>query len=334
MSRCRTKFIVLLLGFLVLRVAFPRDPFKFQHIVQGAEGFSVSINNQSLSSVLRELSQYHCGNLVLNDPPKRRASLYLDKVSCSDLLKNLASAFGVELIRQEKSTSLVSSKQAETIRKRILDKLNRNKQIKIQAAIVIMDNQAVKSLGFNLLVPLNGHAAPVKQIIQSTINLNKLGLTIEALEKKGQAKVLSKPELTTLLGKTAVVESGEEIPYQEISESGDSRVRFKKAVIRLMVTPNLNDEGKVDLKLVVNQDKATPNLINGTPSIETHKVETEVLASNNETIVLGGLFELYRSGQHSRNPVLGALPLVGGLFTKHNNHTQQHQLLIFITPSW
>ena len=189
-----------------------------------------------------------------------------------------------------------------------------------------------------LNVDLPAAIASVKQTPSFGIALAKLGndvfldLELSAIESEGKGEVISSPRLVTANQHEALIESGEEIPYQEATSSGAAAIAFKEAVLRLRVTPQITPDHKIIMTLQVNQDSVSPQTVLGVPIILTKKIETNVLVDNGQTIVLGGIFLQNKSKSVDRVPFLGELPFVGALFRNTNHTNKQEELLIFITP--
>jgi len=158
-----------------------------------------------------------------------------------------------------------------------------------------------------------------------------LDLELMALEKEGLGKIVSSPRLVTSDQHLAYIESGEEIPYNESTSSGAAAIAFKKAVLRLEVTPQITPDDHVLLDLKVNQDSRGPPT-GSTVSINTRELQTKVLVANGETIVLGGIYEQTTTKSTVRVPFLGRLPCIGWLFKSENNLDTRKELMIFVTP--
>jgi type IV pilus assembly protein PilQ len=160
-----------------------------------------------------------------------------------------------------------------------------------------------------------------------------LDLELSALQTTGDAKIIASPRLITANQKDAIIESGEEIPYQEAASSGATAVTFKKAVLSLKVTPQITPDNRVILSLKVNQDKPGPDAGLGVPSIDTREIQTQVLVNDGQTIVLGGIFQKAISNTIERVPFLSDIPVIGHLLFQHTvRATRQTELLIFVTP--
>ncbi len=116
-----------------------------------------------------------------------------------------------------------------------------------------------------------------------------LNLEISALEAEGKGNIVSSPRVITADQTKARIEQGEEIPYQQATSSGATSVAFKKASLRLEVTPQITPEGNVILDLEVNKDSRGALTAAG-PALNTKQVKTQVLVENGGTVVIGGIF--------------------------------------------
>ncbi len=159
-----------------------------------------------------------------------------------------------------------------------------------------------------------------------------LRMQLSAMERAGHGELISSPSLFTANQQTALIESGEEIPYQEISRSGATGVSFKKAVLSLQVTPQIMPDNKVLLQLQVHQDKPSNRIILGVPAITTRQMSTNILVKSGQTIVLGGIYEVDKGHQQQGVPFINKIPLVGWLFKQQNVTNNKRELLIFVTP--
>lgn len=160
-----------------------------------------------------------------------------------------------------------------------------------------------------------------------------LDLELSAAQSEGKSETVSSPKVITADQQEALIESGQEIPYQEASSSGATSTSFKKAVLSLKVTPQITPDDRIIMDLAVNKDAPDfGNLVNGVPPINTNNVETQVLVDNGETVVLGGVYEQTKTKNINRVPFFGDLPLVGVLFRNKTETNNKQELLIFITP--
>ena len=158
-----------------------------------------------------------------------------------------------------------------------------------------------------------------------------LNLEISALEADGKGKVVSSPRVVTADQTKALIEQGTELPYQVATSSGATSIAFRKANLKLEVTPQITPEGNIILTLDVNKD-TVGRLTTAGFAIDTKHVQTEVLVENGGTVVIGGIFELTEANDESRIPVLGEVPYVGALFRTRTRSVTKTEMLVFITP--
>ena len=158
-----------------------------------------------------------------------------------------------------------------------------------------------------------------------------LNLEISALEADGKGRVVSSPRVVTADQTKALIEQGTEFPYQQATSSGATSIAFRKAVLKLEVTPQITPEGNIILDLDVNKDSpGTP--VEGGMSINTKRVRTQVLVENGGTVVIGGIFELNERESENKVPLLGDIPVVGNLFKNRVKQAEKQEMLVFITP--
>lgn len=158
-----------------------------------------------------------------------------------------------------------------------------------------------------------------------------LNLELSALEADGKGKVVSSPRVVTADQIKALIEQGTELPYQVASSSGATSIAFRKANLKLEVTPQITPEGNIILSLDVNKDTVGQATTAGF-AINTKHIQTQVLVENGGTVVIGGIFEMTESEDVTKVPLLGDLPGVGNLFKNRSRIANKQEMLVFITP--
>lgn len=158
-----------------------------------------------------------------------------------------------------------------------------------------------------------------------------LNLEISALEADGKGKVVSSPRVVTADQVKALIEQGEELPYQTATSSGATALSFRKANLKLEVTPQITPEGNVMLDVDVSKDSVGRST-NAGFAIDTKHVKTQVLVENGGTVVIGGIYEQTDREDVTKVPVLGDVPYLGNLFKTKTRSSNKTELLIFITP--
>ena len=151
------------------------------------------------------------------------------------------------------------------------------------------------------------------------------------LEADGKGKVVSSPRVVTADQIKALIEQGTELPYQVASSSGATSIAFRKANLKLEVTPQITPEGNIILSLDVNKDTVGQATAAGF-AINTKHIQTQVLVENGGTVVIGGIFEMTETDSETKVPVLGDLPGVGNLFKSRSRVANKQEMLVFITP--
>jgi type IV pilus assembly protein PilQ len=158
-----------------------------------------------------------------------------------------------------------------------------------------------------------------------------LNLELSALESEGKGKIISSPRVITADQVKALIEQGEELPYQQATSSGATSISFRKANLKLEVIPQITPEGNVILDVDVNKDSVGRNTVAGF-AIDTKHVKTQVLVENGGTVVIGGIFTQIERDTINKVPLLGDIPFLGLLFQNKVRSTNRTELLVFLTP--
>ena len=158
-----------------------------------------------------------------------------------------------------------------------------------------------------------------------------LDLQLAASQSDGQSEILSTPKVMTGDKQEATIRSGIKIPYQTTSANSGTTTTFQDAVLELKVVPSITPDGKVQMKLDISKD-TLGTLTDAGYAIDTNKLQTNVLVSDGETVVLGGLYEDESTATIKKVPLLGDIPVVGTLFKNTSKTVTKRELLIFITP--
>jgi type IV pilus assembly protein PilQ len=167
-------------------------------------------------------------------------------------------------------------------------------------------------------------------LFSSSVN-HALNLEISALEADGKGKVVSSPRVITADQVKAIIESGEELPYQQATSSGATSVTFRKANLKLEVTPQITPEGSIIMSVDINKDSVGRVTTAGF-AINTKHVETQVLVENGGTVVIGGIFTQSEDETENKVPLLGDIPVVGFFFKNNVRNRARSELLVFLTP--
>jgi type IV pilus assembly protein PilQ len=182
----------------------------------------------------------------------------------------------------------------------------------------------------NLGVP--GATSAVGLALGSVNGAFNLDVALSALERTGRGRILSTPRVSTQNNIEAEITQGVQIPIQTVANNTVT-VTFKDAALTLKVTPQITSAGTVIMKISVENAQADfSRSVNGIPPIDTQRANTQVLVSDGQTTVIGGIYLNTEQAVNDRTPALHRLPLLGWMFKKDRVEDQNRELLIFITP--
>jgi type IV pilus assembly protein PilQ len=165
--------------------------------------------------------------------------------------------------------------------------------------------------------------------INGAVNLD---VALSAIEREGQGRILSTPRVSTQNNVEAEITQGVQIPIQTVANNTVT-VTFKDAALTLRVTPQITASNTVIMRITV--ENASPDFsrsVNNIPPIDTQRALTQVLVSDGETTVIGGIFVSREQTSQDRTPGLHRIPLLGWLFRRDGISDESRELLIFITP--
>ena len=178
----------------------------------------------------------------------------------------------------------------------------------------------------------NGYPAATFAVSLFNSSLTRLlNLEISAAEADGKGKIVSSPRIVTADQVKALIEQGTELPYQQATSSGATSIAFRKANLKLEVTPQITPEGNIILNVDVNKDSVGRATANGF-AIDTKHIQTQVLVENGGTVVIGGIFEQTDREDETKVPLLGDIPVLGNLFKTKTRTANKSELLVFLTP--
>jgi type IV pilus assembly protein PilQ len=161
---------------------------------------------------------------------------------------------------------------------------------------------------------------------------------INAIQEITEAKLLANPRILVLDNEDALFDIVTEHPYVERTVSGGTvteTVKFKNVGVKLIVTPHVTRDGmlRLDIKPEFNVFVERVTLSStDVPVVDTRRVDTVALVKDGQTVVLGGMRKKDVSKENNKVPLLGDLPLIGGLFRFDGEDTAVTELIVFITP--
>jgi type IV pilus assembly protein PilQ len=182
----------------------------------------------------------------------------------------------------------------------------------------------------NLGVP--GASSAVGLALGAVNGSFNLDVALTALESTGNGRLLSTPRVTTQNNIAAEITQGVQIPIQTVANNTVT-VSFKDAALTLKVTPQITAANTVIMQ--ISLENASPDFsraVNNIPPINTQRAITQVLVTDGQTTVIGGIFVSQEQAATDKTPGLGQIPLLKWLFKRESVNDQNTELLVFITP--
>jgi type IV pilus assembly protein PilQ len=181
-------------------------------------------------------------------------------------------------------------------------------------------------------LPREGQAAAALAVSLFNASLTRVvNLEISAMEADGKGKVVASPRIVTADQVKAIIEQGTELPYQQSAGSGATSLTFRKANLKLEVTPQIAPDGRIILNVDINKDSVGRSTPSGF-AIDTKHVQTQVRVDNGGTVMIGGIFETLEREDETRVPLLGSLPGLGAFFRSRARTLNRSELLVFLSP--
>lgn len=168
------------------------------------------------------------------------------------------------------------------------------------------------------------------------LNGRLLDLELSALEQENKVEIIASPRLLTSHQQPASIKQGTEIPYEVSSGSnGSTTVEFKEAVLGMEVTPVVQPNGRILLKLHISQNVPGSMMRSGEGeylAIDKQEIQTQVTLRDGQTLALGGIFQQHSLKGQRKVPLMGSIPVLGSLFRYDSTEQKRRELVIFITP--
>ncbi len=247
--------------------------------------------------------------------------------------------------------------------RRVLEKIDRPRpQVRIRGLIYDISLQDVEQLGFNWNSSGKGNTVDADGNADQAISLETTtmtpftpgtpggGFTIKsltrnfdirtvllALQNAKDARLLADPNVTVEENEVAIMESVQEIPFQQITQSelgGQiGTTAFKKVGITLNVTPQIASDGTVKMNVSQEFSRVAGFTENDQqPIIDSRQASTSVRVANRQTIVIGGLRQRSDTGDFNGIPFLKDVKIIGPLFRSRDTNVRESELLVFIQP--
>ncbi|HXQ16517.1 MAG TPA: type II and III secretion system protein family protein [Caulobacteraceae bacterium] len=261
------------------------------------------------------------------------------------------------LLTGEVSTSNVAARAAE-IAEHYAPKqvqcdftIHSGQQVEVDVRVIEASHSAIKDLGLNINVQSlggfsfsTGGALPSGIQPQATVGVNhqfgawNIDANLQALEQKGVVRTLARPNLVAMSGQEASFLAGGEFPVLVPGGSlGNTTVDFKPFGVKLNVTPTVEANGTIQLKVAPEVSELDPKdgiSFQGfqIPALTTRRAATQIELRDGESFAIAGMFQSKYQTTINQIPGASNLPVLGALFRSSDWQRNETELVIIVTP--
>jgi pilus assembly protein CpaC len=228
-----------------------------------------------------------------------------------------------------------------------------DQQVMVEVRMIEASRTSLQDIGFNLSASnasgsfsassgtANGLESGLtpQGVISGTAKLGDVSITakLSALEQKGVVRTLARPDLVAMSGEEASFLAGGEFPYPVPNGLGSVTVEFRQFGVKLNVTPVVEDNGEIRMKIAPEVSQLDPShsvTISGfnLPGLTISKAQTTVELRDGQSFAIAGLYQRGYNTAVDSVPGLGNLPVLGALFRSTNWQHDQTELVIIVTP--
>ena len=279
---------------------------------------------------------------------------FLKAVNLEDAISSMSSTYG-NIKSDTETNSLIVCDTKEKLEKIVAQIRNADqtpRQIVIEMVIVDVQLDDDTEIGVdwehgfspvhskNYIQTLAG-VAPATSGAAFNLIQGGISVTVKALQTTKDVEILASPRIVVLSGQEAFIQTIEEIPYTEVSDTGAggenaiTSTEFKKAGITLNVKATLTDEDQILLAINAEQSinaGVDTSLGTNVPIVDRRIAKTKLLMKDDQVLVMSGLRKKETKLTVDKVPLLGDLPILGALFSNDNKEVMYSELLIFISP--
>ena len=165
---------------------------------------------------------------------------------------------------------------------------------------------------------------------------NNIGVALDALNQLTNVRIIQQPRTFTADNQESVFFNGSEIPVQTEQSQSSGVVTggfdYRDVGVLLNIRPRITSHGDVDLTINVELSDQAGVGVGSNPIFSRRQVRSQVQLHDGQTVLIGGILKESESKIKRKFPLLGDIPIIGGLFTSVDDTTVREELLVFITP--
>ncbi len=239
-----------------------------------------------------------------------------------------------------------------------LVQLRVNRQVQIQAKVLEVDlNQdAITGINWSTVFRSAGNSVTLTQQMSPTnltsaftlgVNIRDFTGLLQAFATQGKVNVLSSPRVAAMNNEPAIFRAGtQDIFFNTTSQIDATTGRILQSAVTpqsltegvvLSVTPQISADGVIQMSIsptvTERTGQATSRLGDTVPIVSVREADTLVRVHEGETVVIAGLMQERSTADRSKVPVLGDIPLLGGLFRQDTTSKRKTELVILLTPT-
>jgi type II secretory pathway component GspD/PulD (secretin) len=207
----------------------------------------------------------------------------------------------------------------------------------------VISSKQLNLTAFNISRSLNTSGAQIVGGATTPTSTEDFRVIMDMLKTFGDVKTLSTPRIMATDGQEAKILVGSKKVYvtDTVTQTNSGtntaeQVQFVDVGVKLYVTPTINKEGFITMKVRPEVSSATTSYTtaqgNTVPIVDTSEAETSVLIKDGVTVVMGGLMKNERTKNTYKLPLLGEIPFLGGIFRRTEDAITKTELVIFLTP--
>jgi type II secretion system protein D len=172
-------------------------------------------------------------------------------------------------------------------------------------------------------------------VLSSSISMDFL---VQFLQKTIGANVLAAPQLNVRDNETGKLFVGQQVPVPNNTQfssvgSQNTTITYKDVGVVLEVTPHINIDGDVELKIHAESSTVVPGqTVLGGAVFDTRNFRTDLTAKNGQTLVVGGIIQKQVSNTSRKTPGLGSIPILKWFVNSKDNTTHEVELMVFLRP--
>jgi len=243
-----------------------------------------------------------------------------------------------------------------SIAERVLENLEKwdkpAKQALIRARILAVSTSTLKDIGINFesFFDIDGVDIILEGSLPSQVGADRAGsLTVQklngteyeailrAIESDSQSQILANPRILVLDGRQAEVRMATDEPFTETSIDSDSgriieNIRFLQVGTLLQVKPSIKEDNTIEMDIALDVSSLI-EIRNGVPVVNRNIATSTVSVKDNHVLMIGGLRFKRDINVAEKIPVLGDVPLAGGLFRSNRKELADTELVLFLQPT-